>query len=473
MITSPRAHAKRLDLDGLISRTREEARRRSGSEYPPLPHPVSFLSSFAQKDTYRLRDFLVISDADFLTCAYQAILKREPDGVGYRTYRAILNKGGSRAFVLADLLFSAEAKQYSVRVRGLRWIVLFKFLPAKRLLKPLLGALEMFSRATYPGFDSAVELNRLRHGLHESQQGMRQAVQERDSYILRLKGQVEQLQRDLDLSAQLNELTRTWLQVCAGKETESATAEEQGPLSVEKDPSRVLSVLRKRRQDCLGAYYAAFEDAFRGGEEAIKASLAHYLEDIERSQSVTDHTPLLDIGCGRGEWLLLLREHGIAAQGIDTNGFAVSRCRERGLDVQEIDAVSYLRMQGEGSAGAVSAFHLIEHLPFSELYDLLEQAYKVLCPGGLLILETPNPENLVVGSHTFYHDPTHRNPMTPAATAFLVRYFGFTEPEIRRLHPCPEAAKIPGDDPLTERVNGYLCGPQDFAVLARKPGPRA
>jgi O-antigen chain-terminating methyltransferase len=88
----------------------------------------------------------------------------------------------------------------------------------------------------------------------------------------------------------------------------------------------------------------------------------------------------------------------------------------------------------------------------------------------LIIFETPNPENLLVATHTFYHDPTHKNPITPTGIEFLARYTGFSSTEIMRLHPYPQEAKIKGMDPLTERVNGHFCGPQDFAIVGRKPG---
>ena len=93
----------------------------------------------------------------------------------------------------------------------------------------------------------------------------------------------------------------------------------------------------------------------------------------------------------------------------------------------------------------------------------------MLVPGGLILFETPNPENLLVASHTFYHDPTHRNPITPTGVEFLARYTGFGDTQIMRLHPYPDEARVKGMDPLTERVNGHLCGPQDFAIVARKP----
>ncbi len=223
--------------------------------------------------------------------------------------------------------------------------------------------------------------------------------------------------------------------------------------------------------DRLDAYYVAFEEEFRGSQEQIRATQEGYIADLRAANSVTAQAPLLDLGCGRGEWLALLAEHGLNAQGIDTNSVMVARCHQQGLQARCEDALAALQALPDAALGAVSAFHLIEHLPFSLLHDLLAHAHRALRPGGVLILETPNPENVLVGSHTFYHDPTHLNPMTPTATRFLVRYLGFTDPEIRRLHPYPESAKVPGHDPLTERVNGHLCGPQDFALIAKKPKP--
>jgi hypothetical protein len=92
----------------------------------------------------------------------------------------------------------------------------------------------------------------------------------------------------------------------------------------------------------------------------------------------------------------------------------------------------------------------------------------VLVEGGRVLFETPNPENVLVGSHTFYHDFTHRNPVTPTAISFLLKHLGFDEIDIIRSSPYPAEAKVPGNDPLTERVNGHLCGPQDYAVTGCK-----
>src|SRR5690606_28194167 len=114
-------------------------------------------------------------------------------------------------------------------------------------------------------------------------------------------------------------------------------------------------------------------------------------------------------------------------------------------------------------------FHIVEHLPFEVLFPVIEQAWRVLAPGGVLILETPNPENVLVGSHTFYHDFSHRNPVTPTSLQFLVGYHGFAVSDVLRLSPYPSGDRIEDGTALAERVNGHLYGPQDYAVIARKP----
>lgn len=221
-------------------------------------------------------------------------------------------------------------------------------------------------------------------------------------------------------------------------------------------------------QEYLDAYYIAFEDANRGSTQQIRQQLSVYLPYVQPLAALSQAQPLLDIGCGRGEWLSLLHDHGIAAYGLDINGVMVNLVRKAGLDARHVDALTHLQQLPDNSLSAVSSMHVVEHLPFPVLFNLLMEIRRVLVPGGLLLLETPNPENVLVGSHTFYHDFTHRNPVTPTALTFLARYLDFQDINILRLHPYPESAKVSGNDPLTERVNGHLCGPQDFALIASK-----
>ncbi|PID42555.1 MAG: hypothetical protein CSB48_09690 [Proteobacteria bacterium] len=231
------------------------------------------------------------------------------------------------------------------------------------------------------------------------------------------------------------------------------------------------SEVEKQKEAQLDAYYVAFEDACRGSRKEIKAGLQHYSPLFKELQGrkLLAEKPVVDLGCGRGEWLELLEEWGWQALGIDLNQIMVEVCGEFGLKAQCQDALQYLKSLPDNSLAAITGFHIIEHLPFDLLHGLFNESMRVIRGGGIILFETPNPENVLVGSHTFYHDFTHRNPITPSSITFLAEYFGFTEIEIIRSHPYPEDARVPGNDPLTERVNGHLCGPQDFAILARKP----
>lgn len=220
-------------------------------------------------------------------------------------------------------------------------------------------------------------------------------------------------------------------------------------------------------------FLASLEAAFRGPVQDLQAQLARdYLPQLQALRAQLGDGPCLDLGCGRGVWLQLLQEQGFAARGIDLNAGAVSQAQAQGLDAHCGDALAWLRAQPEGSALAITAFHLVEHLPFALRLALVTECARVLRPGGLLILETPNPENIWVATHTFHHDPTHSQPLTPDSLEFLVNYCGLQTVAVPRLHPYPPEAGLPGDDPVTLRLNHMTCGGQDFAVVARRPaGP--
>lgn len=180
-------------------------------------------------------------------------------------------------------------------------------------------------------------------------------------------------------------------------------------------------------------FYRAFEDKHRGSRELIKQRLGVYLAFVQPLAQRHPGLPVLDLGCGRGEWLELLQANQIAAHGIDLDEGMLAACRERGLSVRHADALRHLATLPAHSQLAVTGFHIAEHLLFADLQTLLTQARRVLVPGGLLILETPNPENLVVGSATFYIDPSHQRPLPSQLLSFLVEYQGFEGVKLLRL----------------------------------------
>jgi 2-polyprenyl-3-methyl-5-hydroxy-6-metoxy-1,4-benzoquinol methylase len=220
----------------------------------------------------------------------------------------------------------------------------------------------------------------------------------------------------------------------------------------------------------LDGFYMELGEVFRGSCELIKERLTVYLPMVERALAGKQNVAILDIGCGRGEWLELLRDHGRNAMGIDQNRLMVRLCETKGLRAQEGDAVNYLKSLPEGCLDVITAFHVIEHLPMKTLLELFAETFRVLSPMGVAIIETPNPNNLLMSSRSFYLDPTHRNPIPPELGRFLAQTHGFKHVDTLALHPLPETDHVsPGDNAeLASRFNALLFGPQDYGIVAWK-----
>ena len=232
---------------------------------------------------------------------------------------------------------------------------------------------------------------------------------------------------------------------------------------------QVAALASAKGEEPADAFYSAFENKFRGGREEIRQRMTVYLPLMQQLSPESAALPVLDLGCGRGEWLELLRESGILARGIDVNCVFAVECRARGLEVQDGDALLMLREMQAESVRAITGMHIIEHLPFARLIQLVDEAFRVLIPGGVVVFETPNPENILVGACNFYIDPTHERPLPPEPMRFLLESRGFADVEILRLHPMPDSVHIADGPPaLRSRLNELLFGPQDYAVVGRK-----
>jgi len=211
--------------------------------------------------------------------------------------------------------------------------------------------------------------------------------------------------------------------------------------------------------------YFAFESRMRGSVAAIRERQRRYVDDFRES------APVLDVGCGRGELLGLLREAGIDARGIDADADMVAYARGEGLDVEQADLVEHFERLDDGSLGGIFMGQVVEHLPAATLVQALRLAAAKLRPGGLLVAETINPLS-PLALRSYFADLTHAQPLVPETLELLARQAGFAETELRFLNEPAERLTEP-DDPViaanVRRLNELLFAPLDYALVARTP----
>ena len=213
----------------------------------------------------------------------------------------------------------------------------------------------------------------------------------------------------------------------------------------------------------LNDLYIAFENQFRGTADEIKQQQVKYLPFLSAiAQNISEPLKVLDIGCGRGEWLRLLSEHNYESEGVDLSHTMVDLCLLEGFKATQGDAIAYLENKDDNSVHVITAFHVVEHLPFEHMVRLFDQCLRVLKPGGKIIFETPNPENLTVSGYSFYLDPTHKNPIPPITLEFIARQRGYSQINIYRYNPRKEVGDV------TPLVENWFNSPVDFAVIAEK-----
>jgi O-antigen chain-terminating methyltransferase len=523
-------HDHPLDLDTLLARLRAAAAEHSDAALAaPVPArpwtapgaPGTAAPALPWGLVARhggLAPYLLTDEAAFTALAYQRLLGRAPDDGGAAYFAERLRQHVPRTELLAGLAVSPEALQWhpqggavqrglarallmAVQSRvlrgdwlvrgvlrrterwlarraqrsalGLAWHLAQRHDAAQHALQGQLAALQaQLQTQDERAADRHDAQQRLNDGIHVALEQQNHALGTQE-LALDAHGQVLAAQAQA-LAAQekaLADAGAAWQRSSAAVQARLQAQEQRlahllqpAALSLPADAAAVAS------NEAVDDFLAALEASFRGPAEDLQTQLAQdYLPQLQELRTQGGDGPCLDLGCGRGVWLALLQAHSFDARGIDLNAAAVAQAQAQGLAAERGDALAWLREQPEGSALAITAFHLMEHLPFALRLALVGECTRVLRPGGLLILETPNPENIWVATHTFHHDPTHSEPLTPDSLAFLVQYCGLEVVAVPRLHPYPPEAGLPGDDPVTQRLNHMTCGGQDFAVLARKP----
>jgi|TARA_R100000935_G_scaffold6374_1_gene13932 SAM-dependent methyltransferase len=282
----------------------------------------------------------------------------------------------------------------------------------------------------------------------------------KDSVKQMVQGETQALMsRNAELARNFTDLSRRLDQVLLA--VQGGTLKHENPDHLPKNSDGLGAV--------MDSFYHKLENKYRGTTSDIRNRLRIYLPDVESAVLRTRGKPVMDIGCGRGEWLGLLDDADIAAIGIDTNPVQIADVQDKGLDARHGDARSALLKAEDNSLACITAHHLVEHLPFEEVLWIAREAMRVLAPGGLLLFETPNVRNVLVGATSFHNDPTHLHPMTAPVMNVLFDTVGFYPVETRHLHPHEKLAEFmakPGFDP---ELANLLFGAQDLAILGHKP----
>lgn len=267
---------------------------------------------------------------------------------------------------------------------------------------------------------------------------------------------------------------------------------EARPTRSTPDPRAAAEQARTERVDPAGAFsasvesltYVGFEDRFRGSQDEIRSRLSDYLPVLVSAADV------VDVGCGRGELLDLLKQRGVTARGADTNPGMVHLCRARGLDVEQADALSFLERQADGSVGGLAAIQVVEHFDPGYLLRFLATAYHKMRDGAPIVLETINPACWMAFFECYIRDITHRQALHPDTLRYLVQASGFTRVDVHfresvresdRLDHVPDlAAGSTTDAPAAlagvirtvndhaDKLNARLFSSMDYAVIARR-----
>lgn len=211
------------------------------------------------------------------------------------------------------------------------------------------------------------------------------------------------------------------------------------------------------------SFYHSLETKFRGSRELIKNRLTVYLGFVLPLKSIYQELPSLDLGCGRGEWMELVKEKGFSPIGVDTDSTMLHDCLTKRLSVHQGDAITFLQTLDSDSHVCITAFHVVEHVSFEQLQTIIKESLRVLKPGGLLIMETPNPENITVATRNFYLDPTHQRPIPPLLLQFLPEYFGFERVKAIRLQENKDI--LNREIKLLDIIEGVS---PDYAIIAQK-----
>lgn len=417
------------------------------------------------------------NNTEFIYNAYSKFLLRSPDPAGFENYLNMLVRvNGNRILVLGAIRYSLEGKKNDIQVKGL--YTKYKMEKAMSIVYriPILGYLVRWIKdiITLPRkfnnlFGSIVQQNISNEDLYKT------IDKTNENLYKTIDKTNEELDKTIDRIKDEFNITLEDLKFNINKRiSENSTDIENINLRFEKiqEENKIKEYEEEKIKSEMDEVYLKFENQFRGTKSEIKKRLNGYIPIIENVdiQNNHDHTNVVDVGCGRGEWLELLKENRFVYTGVDLNESMVKSCKELNLNVVEADAISYLSKLEDSSVYVITGFQIVEHIGSENIVRLLKESYRVLKPGGMAIFETPNPENLIIGACNFYFDSTHIRPIPPAQLQFFAESSGFDRVDILRLHPYNviDIEKLDTKNEEILKMANFFNNTTDYSILAYK-----
>ncbi len=451
-----------IDRDGFLHNIKQEAHR-AGKQ-------MGYIQS--QKKADSLSDILCLDGEEFIDAAYRFVLRRDPDDCGMSYYRSCLAQGKfDKKDILCRLAYSKEARKAGFKCDEIGMSCLIFQLP-------VIGLVFRYLKCFFTPISLYSNMKSLEYELYQVKKDKKilecslSDKLEQDMHLV--DARAERLEQDVHLvDARAENIGQAALQKVSALSDEAAKI-HRSVLDLDRRLNlHALRSLRLNQADVsvdqqeslssLSSVYVDFEDSFRGSREEIKDKLKRYLPFLPQLET---RPRCLDLGCGRGEWLELLRGHGFDGLGVDKNSSLSAMAMEYGFEVVFDDVFHFLSVQKGASFHFVTAFQFIEHLSFPSQLLLLDEVYRVLAPGGVAVFETPNPRNILVGSGDFYRDPDHIRPVFPDTLQFLGFARGFS----------PSKAYFLGQDGLVDvdlynfdTLEDYVKVSRDFVWIGTKP----
>jgi O-antigen chain-terminating methyltransferase len=385
-------------------------------------------------------------------------------------------------------------RQANEQYHTAKWLPDHRFALGRPLMKKIIYRIMGFYTARQTNFNAVVVriLNSLAGKVSDADQRVEQVRAQVDRIAFDIDERFNRLTRELQERFNFMELTQNRLVTRAKADIENRVMEvvratPTAASSVEKrsEPARRDLASRTRAEspvhtNSFGTNYFCFADKFRGDETEIKNQLAAHLEYFRRCKNV------VDLGCGRGEFLELCEENKINALGVDTNDDMVLYCQRKGLQVHRADARAYLRSLPEKHLDGIFTAYLAEHMPPAEFAELLHLAYEKLQFGSHFVAEAINPACLSTLADNFYLDLLHVKPIHPQAFEFMLESLGFRNIKINYVTPVPEEERLRKLNSIrdnldqierqriemynqnVDKLNELLFGYQAYAIVARK-----